>query len=114
MLPAPCLLHPAAAVKHEDAMTPWTQLYDPLGNPVFSALVAAIPLLVLFYMLAFRRSKGHHAAFVGLLISFLLAVFVWGMPLGTAANSVLFGAANGIFPIIWIVVTAVWLYNLTA
>lgn len=94
-------------------MTLWTQLYDPLGSPVVSALVASIPLLVLFYMLAFRRAKGHYAAFVGLAISFLLAVFVWEMPLATAANSVIFGAANGIFPIIWIVVTAVWLYNLT-
>lgn len=92
---------------------PWTQVYDPAGSPVLSALVAGIPLLVLFYMLAFRRAKGHYAAFVGLAISFLLAVLVWTMPVMTAVNAVIYGAANGIFPIIWIVVTAVWIYNLT-
>ena len=91
----------------------WTQVYDPVGNVVGSAMAAAIPLMVLFYMLAIRRAKGHVAALIGLAVAFLLAVALWGMPLGTAVSSVAYGVANGLFPIIWIVVTAVWVYNMT-
>ena len=91
----------------------WTQIYDPVNSKVLSALMAAIPLFILFYMLAARRAKGHVAAVVGLLGAFVLAVAVWGMPVGTAVSSVLFGAAYGIFPIVWIVITAVWVYNMT-
>lgn len=91
----------------------WTQIYDPVNSKLFSALLAAIPLFILFYMLAARRAKGHVAAVVGLAGAFLLAWLVWGMPLGTAVSSVLYGAAYGIFPIVWIVITAVWVYNMT-
>ena len=91
----------------------WTQVYDPVGNVVGSAMAASIPLMVLFYMLAIRRAKGHVAALIGLAVAFLLAVALWGMPLGTAVSSVAYGVANGLFPIIWIVVTAVWVYNMT-
>lgn len=91
----------------------WTQVYNPTGNAVFSALLAAIPLFALFYMLAVRRSKGHYAAAVAVVLSAILSVFVWGMPMGTAASSFLYGAAFGLFPIVWIVVTAVWVYNMT-
>ena len=54
----------------------WTQVYDPAGSVVLSALSAAIPLMVLFYMLAIRRAKGHVAAIVGLAVAFVLAVAV--------------------------------------
>ena len=91
----------------------WTQVYNPVNSVVFSALLAAIPLMILFYMLAARRAKGHYAAFAGLTGAFLLAIFVWGMPVTTAASSFLYGAAYGIFPIVWIVITAVWVYNMT-
>ncbi len=91
----------------------WTQVYNPTGNAVFSALLAAIPLFALFYMLAVRRSKGHYAAAVAVVLSAILSVFVWGMPMGTAASSFLYGAAFGLFPIVWIVVMAVWVYNMT-
>ena len=66
----------------------WTQVYDPAGSVVLSALSAAIPLMVLFYMLAIRRAKGHVAAIVGLAVAFVLAVALWGMPFGTAVSSV--------------------------
>ena len=91
----------------------WTQVYDPAGSALLSALLAGIPLIVLFYMLAIRRAKGHHAAIVAVILSFALAVCVWGMPAGTAVSSFIYGAAFGLFPIIWIVVTAVWVYNMT-
>jgi lactate permease len=91
----------------------WTQIYNPLGNLTLSALVAAIPLVVLFYMLAVRRAKGHFAALFGTSSAVLLAILIWRMPVGLALNSTLMGAAFGIFPIIWIVLTTIWVYNMT-
>ena len=91
----------------------WTQIYNPLGNIVLSALFAAIPLFILLYMLGVKRSKGHVAAAVGLVSSVVIAIFVFNMPVGLAVSSVLNGALVGIFPIVWIVVTAIWVYNMT-
>ncbi len=101
-------------------MEKWLQIYDPLGGLVpgipayvLSALAAAVPLFVLFYMLAVRRTAGHKAAFVGTLSAVLLAVFVWKMPAATAFSATVMGACFGLFPIVWIVITAVWVYNMT-
>lgn len=91
----------------------WVQNYNPLGSMVASALVAAIPLFIILYMLGIRRAKGHVAAAFGLISAFLVSVFVYNMPAGLAAGSILNGAAYGIFPIVWIVVTAIWVYNMT-
>ncbi|MEJ5243643.1 MAG: lactate permease LctP family transporter [Desulfomicrobiaceae bacterium] len=91
----------------------WLQVYDPLGSITVSALVAAIPLYILFFMLAVKRAKGHFAAGLALVGALLVAVAVWGMPASLAASSFLYGAGVGIFPIVWIVVTAIWVYNMT-
>lgn len=93
---------------------PWIQNYVPIGNStVLSACVAAIPLLILFYMLAVRRAKGHIAAVCGLAGALIIAISIWQMPIGLAVSSTLMGAAFGLFPIVWIVITAVWVYNMT-
>jgi lactate permease len=89
------------------------QNYNPLGNLGLSALVAAVPLFILLYMLGIRRSKGHHAAFFGTLSAVLLAILVWGMPVQLAAMATLNGMLFGLFPIVWIVITAIWVYNMT-
>ncbi len=101
-------------------MEKWTQIYDPLasvaaGLPQYllSALVAAIPLFILFYMLAVRRTPGHYAAFAGTTAAVLLSIFVWKMPASMALNATFMGACFGLFPIVWIVITAVWVYNMT-
>ena len=101
-------------------MQTWTQIYDPLGSVIagfpqylLSALVAAIPLIVLFYMLAVRRSPGHFAALAGTGSAVLLAILVWGTPVSFALNATVMGACFGLFPIVWIVITAVWVYNMT-
>ena len=100
-------------------MEKWTQVYDPLGKLLpmpeylLSALVAAIPLYLLFYMLAFKRTAGHKAALVGTTAAVLLAIAVWGMPIPLAISATANGALFGIFPIVWIVITAVWVYNMT-
>jgi lactate permease len=91
----------------------WTQIYDPLGNIGLSALIAAIPLFILLYMLGVRRSKGHHAALLGVGSAVIVAIAVWGMPTGLAISATLNGMLVGIFPIVWIVVTAIWVYNMT-
>lgn len=91
----------------------WIQDYNPLGSIFLSALVAAIPLFILLYMLGIKRSKGHNAAFFGLLSAILAAVLVFKMPVGLALSSTLLGAFYGIFPIVWIVITAIWVYNMT-
>lgn len=92
----------------------WVQNYITVGDSVIgSACVAAIPLLILFYMLAVRKSKGHIAAIAGLGGALIVAVTVWGMPIKLAISSTLMGSAFGLFPIVWIVVTAVWVYNMT-
>lgn len=93
---------------------PWIQNYITVADSVIlSALVAAIPLFILFYLLAVRKSKGHIAAICGLIGALIVAIFIWKMPVGLAISSTLNGAAFGLFPIVWIVVTAVWVYNMT-
>ncbi|MDO5536501.1 MAG: lactate permease LctP family transporter [Desulfovibrionaceae bacterium] len=92
----------------------WTQVYTPVaGSIAASAVCAAIPLLVLFYMLAVKQAKGHVAALSGLAAALVVAIALWGMPVGLAVSSTFNGVAFGLFPIIWIVITAVWIYNMT-
>lgn len=91
----------------------WVQQYQPLGSVAMSALVAGIPLYILFFMLAVKRMAGHKAAFVATATAVLLAIAAWGMPVDLAVGATLYGAAFGIFPIVWIVITAIWVYNMT-
>jgi lactate permease len=91
----------------------WTQNFDPLSNIGLSALVAAIPIFFLFYALAIRRMKGHTAGVITVLLAILVAVIEYKMPVSLAVGSTVYGALNGLFPIGWIVITAVFLYNLT-
>ena len=89
------------------------QVYDPLGNVFLSALAAGIPLVLLLYLLGVRRAKGHHAAMLGTGSAVALAIAVWGMPVSMAVSATLNGMLYGIFPIVWIVITAIWVYNMT-
>ena len=91
----------------------WVQVYNPLNNMLLSALVAAIPLLVVLYMLGIRRAKGYQAALLGTGSAMVVAIVVWGMPVSMAISATLNGMMYGIFPIVWIVVTAIWVYNMT-
>ena len=91
----------------------WVQQYQPLGSVALSALVAGIPLYMLFFMLAVKRMAGHKAAFAATATAVILAIAAWGMPAGLAIGATIYGAAFGIFPIVWIVITAIWVYNMT-
>jgi lactate permease len=91
----------------------WTQQADPLGSVGLSALAAAIPIAFLFWALAVKRLKGHVAGPCTAGVAVLVAVLVFGMPAPLAVASTLHGALYGLFPIGWIVVSAVFLYRIT-
>ncbi len=91
---------------------PWTPAVAPLGSLGLSALAAAIPLAVLFGLLAWGRLPGWAPAACAAAAALLAAVGAWGMPARTAVSSSLQGAATGLFPIIWIVVSALWVHSL--
>ncbi|WP_406677183.1 L-lactate permease [Neomoorella carbonis] len=92
---------------------PWTQVYDPANNLAVSALLAAIPIIFLFYALAVRKMKGHIAGLLTVVAAIAVAVFGYRMPVGLAILSFVNGGLYGLFPIGWIVVAAVFLYQIT-
>src|SRR4051794_24892126 len=93
----------------------YTQHFDPVGNSLFaSAIFAALPLITLFVTLGGLRWKAHWAAVAALVVAILVAVIVYSMPVGQAIDSGIEGAAFGLFPIMWIVFNAIWIYNMTA
>ena len=91
----------------------WSQTYNPLGNAWLSTLVAAIPIVVLLGALGILRIKAHLAAIYGLIASLLVAIIVYGMPVGMAGETAVFGAAFGLMPIGWIILNVIFLYQLT-
>jgi lactate permease len=91
----------------------WQHNYEPVGASLgLSAVLAAIPVVVLFFMLGVRRKPAWMAASTALLSALLVALFVYGMPARLALMSAVYGAAFGIFPIAWIVFTSILLYRL--
>jgi len=95
-------------------METWTQVYTPLaGNLWLSALVAAIPIYFFFVALAVLRMKGHIAALITVALAIAVAVVVYQMPVSMALAATGYGFLYGLWPIAWIIVTAVFLYKLT-
>jgi len=91
----------------------WSQVYDPLGSVILSTALAALPIVVLLGSLAGLRIRAHYAALIGLLTSFVVAVVVFRMPLSMTIASAAYGTAYGLFPIGWIVLNVIFLYQLT-
>lgn len=91
----------------------WVQTYDPTSNIYLSAIIASIPLVLLFYLLAIRRKPGHISALTSLLTALIIATTMWKMPIHFAINSAFSGMVFGMFPIVWIIVTTIWIYNMT-
>ncbi|WP_432035486.1 L-lactate permease [Streptomyces cucumeris] len=95
-------------------MAAYEQVFDPVGDSLgYSALLAALPLVTLFVLLGGARWKAWKASLVALAMALGVAVFGYGMPVGQAALAASEGAAFGLFPIIWIVLNALWIYKLT-
>ena len=91
---------------------PWHQTYAPLGSVALSALVASLPVVVLLGLLGLHV-RAHAAAFFGLLTAWAVAILVFGMPLRLASLAAAYGAAFGLFPIGWIVLNALFIYEVT-
>jgi len=92
----------------------FTQVADPVGGSLaLSALVAALPLITLFVLLGGLRLKAWQAGLASLVVALGVAVFAFRMPAGQALLAASEGAAFGLFPIIWIVLTAIWVFKLT-
>jgi lactate permease len=91
----------------------WTQVYDPLGHWWLSTLVAALPILVLLTLLAGFRVKAHLCAVAGAATAIICAILVFGMPARLAVASFLYGGAFGLLKIVWIVIAAVFLYDIS-
>ncbi|MBO0897090.1 L-lactate permease [Arthrobacter sunyaminii] len=90
------------------------QPLDPIGDSlVLSAVLAALPLLLLFVLLGVFRMKAYQAGLISLVLSILLAVIGWQMPVGQVAAATGLGAFYAIFPILWILINALWIYKLT-
>src|SRR5436305_5724770 len=91
----------------------WTQVYDPLHNWILSTGVAALPILVLFGLLAGLRVKPHWCAIAAAGTAVVVAVTIFGMPFPLAGMSFLYGVGFGVLKIAWIVLAAVYLYDIS-
>src|SRR5687767_14202832 len=90
----------------------WSQTYAPLGDPR-SALVAALPVITLLGLHAFWHVRAQIAAVAGLLVALAIAIFVYQMPAQLAGAAAFYGAAFGLFPIGWIILNAIFIYDLS-
>src|ERR1700723_1538833 len=92
---------------------PWPQNYDPTGRWWLSALLAALPVVVLLGTLALLHMKAHYSALLGLAPSILCAIWIFGMPARLAAKTAVLGAGYGLLPIGWIILNVIFMYQLT-
>jgi lactate permease len=92
----------------------YRQVLDPVSDSIaLSAIFAALPLLVLFVLLGILRITAWISSLIALAVALLVATVVYPMPVDQAALAGSLGAAFGVFPILWIVVNAIWIYNMT-
>jgi lactate permease len=92
----------------------YQQVYDPVGDSLgLTAIFAVLPLLTLFVLLGGLKWSAHWAALTSLAVAIVVALAVYTMPLGQALDSALLGAVFGLFPIMWIVWNAIWIYRMT-
>ncbi len=91
----------------------WSQVYNPLSSSVLSTIAAAIPVVTLLFLIATGKVKAHIAAVLALVVSILVAIYIFTMPAGLALRAAGLGALTGLFPIGWIIVNVIFLYRLT-
>ncbi|UFZ03497.1 L-lactate permease [Bradyrhizobium ontarionense] len=91
----------------------WNQIYDPLGNPALSTLAAAVPVVTLLVLIASGKVKAHIAAIVAVILTNLITIFIFTMPANMSLRATLLGVVTGFFPIGWIVLNVIFLYQVT-
>ncbi len=91
---------------------PWNQIIDPFNNIIVSALIASIPVIIIFWSLL-KKVKGYTTSLLTLAGAFIIAFFAYHMPFKLIMLSTLHGALYGLFPICWIIISAVFLFNVT-
>src|SRR5690242_11854372 len=91
----------------------WNQVYNPLGNAALSTIAAAIPVVTLLVLIASGKVKAHIAAIVAVIVTNLIAIFIFTMPAGMSIRASILGVVTGFFPIGWIVLNVIFLYRLT-
>jgi lactate permease len=91
----------------------WNQVYNPFGNTALSTIAAAIPVVTLLVLIASGRVKVHIAAITALVIANLVAIVIFTMPAGMSIRASLLGVVSGFFPIGWIVLNVIFMYQLT-
>src|ERR1041385_4516172 len=92
---------------------PWLQNYDPFHNSFLSTLTAALPIVVLLSSIAIFKIRIHLSALLGLAVALAIALFAYHMPFKPAIASAIYGAGYGLFPIGWIILNLIFLYQLT-
>ena len=91
----------------------WNQVYNPTGSAVLSTICAAIPVVTLLVLIASGKVKAHIAAIIAVIVTNLIAIFVFTMPAGMSIRASLLGVVSGFFPIGWIVLNVIFLYQIT-
>ena len=89
----------------------WTQNYDPIGSWPLSTLLAALPVVTLFFVLVVVKRKVWESALAGFLMAVAMAMFVFDMPANLVAWSAVHGAVFGLFRIAWIIIASIFLYH---
>ena len=91
----------------------WNQVYDPLNSPVLSTIAAAVPVVTLLVLIASGRVQAHIAAIIAVIVANLITIFVFTMPANMSIRASVLGVVTGFFPIGWIVLNVIFLYQVT-
>jgi lactate permease len=91
----------------------WNQVYNPFGNSVLSTIAAAIPVVTLLVLIASGKVKAHIAAIIAVVLANLIAILIFTMPAGMSVRATVLGIVSGFFPIGWIVLNVIFLYQIT-
>src|ERR1700710_1874661 len=91
----------------------WNQIYNPLDNAALSTIAAALPVVVLLVLIASGKVKAHIAAIIALIVANLVTIAIFHMPAGMSIRASLLGVVSGFFPIGWIVLNVIFLYQVT-
>src|SRR5246127_67185 len=91
----------------------WNQVFNPLGSAALSTIAAAIPVVTLLVLIASGKVKAHIAAIIAVVLTNLIAIFIFTMPTGMSIRATALGVVAGFFPIGWIVLNVLFLYQLT-